>query len=69
MPRSITLPRLDPTQSIDLDGTLQSPELVFDGIEADDFGELDLYVIVGEDEGIFDLFYFVLFGPFRKDLQ
>ena len=59
MPRSITLPRLDPAQSIDLDGTLQSPELVLDGIKADDFGELELYEIVGEKKGIFD----------RKDLK
>jgi len=39
MPRSITLPRLDPAQLIDLDGTSQSPELVLDGIKADDFGD------------------------------
>ena len=62
-------PCLELLQSINLDGTSQSPELVLDGIKADDFGELDFYGIAGEDEGIFDLFYFVLFGPFRKDLQ
>ena len=52
-------PCLDLAQSINLDGTSQSPELVLDGIKADDFGELELYEIVGEERGIFD----------RKDLK
>ena len=57
VPRPVAHPRLEPPESIDLDGATEPSELVLEGVEPDDFGELHLHGIVGGDEGVLDLLH------------
>mmetsp|Transcript_14494 Transcript_14494/g.31442 ORF Transcript_14494/g.31442 Transcript_14494/m.31442 type:complete len:241 (-) Transcript_14494:1108-1830(-) len=45
----IAFPRLDSAESIDFDGASEAADLVLDGVDADDLGELDFYGIVWWD--------------------